>query len=74
MKMSERRVRPQVGDFICGGACPATVVIKGEPVTALTPVAKPQPAAPLAEIDRRLRDFKLKLDAFTAQVRAAKRR
>jgi hypothetical protein len=69
--MSERRVPPKVGDYIIGGAHPATLVVKGEPITPIQPQL--QPAAPLDEIDRRLRDFKVKLDAFTAQVRASKR-
>jgi hypothetical protein len=47
-------------------------VIEGEPITSS---ARPQPQSSpsLAEIDRRLRDFKVKLDAFTAELRAAKR-
>jgi hypothetical protein len=67
-----KREPPKIGDFVCGGSFPAVVVIEGEPITSS---ARPQPQSSpsLAEIDRRLRDFKVKLDAFTAELRAAKR-
>jgi hypothetical protein len=74
--MPERR-RPEIGEFMVGGECPGTLVGKSErraPQPATAQTAQLSTAAPsLDEIAERMAALKLKLDAFAATVRKAKR-